>query len=146
MTRICALLILIFCCVANLYGDPLEDAKRVERFHNRLQTIGTGSATSIWVFLRDGEALRGNIDYLNATEVGIRDEFGHLRPVPLKGIVDFTAQNRSTHVKTASTNRWRRAARLMWRHVYGPGFDGLASPLDATRFAIIGEVALSSNG
>ena len=131
MTRFCALLVLVFCCASALYGDPIEDAKRAERFHDRLQTIGTGSATSISAFLRDGESLKGTIDYLNESEVGIRDEFGHLRPVPLKGIVDFTAHNQNTRVKTASTNRWRRAARVMWRHVYGPGFDGFMPPDDA---------------
>jgi len=130
MTRFCALLVLLFCYAGYLYGDPVEDAKRVERFHDRLQTIGVGSSTSISVFLRDGEALKGTIDYLNATEVGIRDEFGHLRPVPLKGIVEFTAHNQDTHVKTASTNRWYRAARLFWRRMNGTGFDGLMSPLD----------------
>lgn len=131
MTRICSLIVLVLCSATFLYGDPVNDARRVELFHHRLETIGVGKMTSISMFLRDGETLKGHIDYLNATEIGIRDDFGHLRPVPLKGIVEFTAHNRSTRVKTASTNRWRRAARLVWRRVSGMGFDSLATPDDA---------------
>jgi hypothetical protein len=114
-----------------LRADPNDDAKRVERYHDRLLTIGSGSETSIWVFLRDGESLKGNIDYLNATEVGVRDEFGHLRPVPLKGIMQFTAQNRSMHVKTASSSVWHRAALQIWLHMNGVNFAGFAPPTDA---------------
>jgi hypothetical protein len=116
-----------------LRADPNDDAKRVERYHTRLLTIGSGSATSIWVFLRDGESLKGNIDYLNATEVGVRDEFGHLRPVPLKGIMQFTAQNRATHVKTASSSVWHRAALQIWLHMNGVNFAGFAPSLSAFR-------------
>lgn len=131
MPRICALIALVFCCATYLYGDPADDARRIERFHNQLQTVGTGNATSIWVLLKDGESLKGTIDYLSPTEVGIRDQFGHLRPVPLKGIVEFTAQNQSTHVKAASTARWKHAARLFWRRLTRMGFDGLTQPHDA---------------
>ena len=137
MTRICVVITLVFWWATYLYGDPGEDAKRVELFHSRLQTIGIGNNTSIRVLLRDGETLRGMIDYLGATEVGIRDEFDHLRPVPLAGIVDFAARNETTGVRTASANRWRRATRLLWRRINGSGFDGLVPPGEVARFAII---------
>ena len=132
MTRLLAAILLFCCCsVVKLYADPAAgEARRVQLYHDRLQTIGTGNVTAISVFLRDGEALKGTIDYLNPTEVGIRDEFGHLRPVPLKGIVEFTARNRKTGVKTASTNRWRRATRLLWRRVNGVGFDAFSSSFE----------------
>jgi hypothetical protein len=126
-----ALAVIVLGGAESLRADPNDDAKRVERYHDRLLTIGSGTETSIWVFLRDGETLKGNIDYLNATEIGVRDEFGHLRPVPLKGIMEFTAQNRSTHVKTASSSVWHRAALQIWLHMNGVNFAGFAPPTDA---------------
>jgi hypothetical protein len=123
MTRLLAMLVLVG-TAAVVFADPTEDALRAQRYHDRLQQVGSGPSTSIWVLLRDGESLKGTIEYLNATEVGIRDDFGHLRPVPLIGLVDFTARNQQTGVKAASTNRWRRAARLWWRRVNGANFDG----------------------
>jgi len=131
MTRICVLFTLVCCFATHLYGDPVDDARRVERFHARMEAVGTGNATCIWVLLRDGETVKGDIDYLNASEVGIRDEFGHLRPVPLKGIVQFTAHNQKTGARAASTNVWMRTARLLWHRMTGAGFDSLTSPPDA---------------
>jgi hypothetical protein len=128
-----ALTAIVLAAAGPLRADPNDDAKRVERYHDRLLTIGNGSATSIWVFLRDGETLKGNIDYLNATEVGVRDEFGHLRPVPLKGIMEFTAQNRSTRAKAASSSLWRRAALQIWLHMNGVSFAGFAATVNAFR-------------
>lgn len=149
MTRICAIVALVCCLATCVYGDPIDDARRVERFHQRLETVGTGSATFVFVLLCDGETWQGTIDYLNATEVGIRSELGHLRPVPLKGIVQFTARNRKTGVKAASTNIWMRTVRLLWHRMTGAAFDSLAAPQQASRFVIIDsirQVALSSNG
>ena len=140
MTRICALVALVFCLATYVYGDPNDDAKRVERFHQRLETVGTGSTTSIFVLLCDGETVKGTIEYLNANEVGIRDPFGHLRPVPLKGVVQFTAHNQKTGVKAASTNLWMRTARLLWHRMTGAGFEALSSPQEARRFVIIDEI------
>jgi hypothetical protein len=130
MTRICALVALVFCLATYVYGDPTEEAKRVERFHRRLEIVGAGNTTSIFVLLYDGETVKGMIDYLNATEVGIRDPFGHMRPVPLKGIVQFTAHNQKSGAKAASTNVWMRTARLLWHRMTGAAFDALASPPD----------------
>jgi len=127
MTRVLALVALVFCFATYLYGDPTQDeAKRVQLYHHRLETVGTGNATSLWVLLRDGETVKGTIDYLNPTEVGIRDAFGHLRPVPLRGIVQFTARNRRTGTRAASTNVLRRATRLLWYHMTGAAFAASA--------------------
>lgn len=128
MTRICALVALVLCLATYVYGDPGEDARRVERFHHRLETVGTGGTTSIFVLLCDGETVKGLIEYLNDSEIGIRDPFGHLRPVLLKGVVQFTARNRKTGARTASTNVWMRAARLLWHRMTGAGFDALTPP------------------
>ena len=139
MTRICALVALVVCLATYVYGDPADDAKRVERFHQRLETVGAGSTTSIFVLLCDGETVKGTVEYLNDTEVGIRDPFGHMRPVLLKGVVQFTAHNQKTGVKAASTNVWMRTARLLWHRMTGAGFDALASQ-EARRFVIIDEI------
>jgi len=122
-----ALAALVLSLATLVYADPTEEALRVQRYHDRLLQIGTGPKTSIWVFLRDGESMKGTIDYLNDTELGIRDEFGHRRPVLLKGIVEFTAHNQETGAKSASTNRFYRAARQWWRNVKGANFTGWAS-------------------
>jgi hypothetical protein len=149
MSRVCAVFVLFLGCASLLYADPNEEALRVQRYHDRLEQVGTGPATSIWVLLRYGEELKGSIYYLNATEVGIRDEYGHRHPVLLKGLVEFTARNQKTGVKAASTNWWYRAARQWWRHVSGSTFSPWA-PQEAQRFVIIDvirrAVALSSNG
>lgn len=137
MIRSFALITLILGFAAALFADPTEEAQRVQRYHDRLQHVGTGATTTIWVLLRDGENLKGTIEYLNATEMGIRDEFGHNRPVLLKGIVEFTANNQKTGVRTASTNRWWRAARLWWRNVKGSANFNACAPQVAIRFAII---------
>lgn len=127
MIRSFALAALVLAFATASYADPTEEALRVQRYHDRLQQVGTGPAASIWVFLRDGESLKGTIDYLNATELGIRDDFGHRRPVLLKGIVEFTAHNQKTGVKAASTNRLWRVARLWWRNVKGASFNAWAT-------------------
>ena len=137
MTRICALVALIFCLATFMYGDPNDDAKRVERFHQRLEAVGTGSTTSLFVLLCDGETVKGTIEYLNVNEVGIRDPFGHLRPVLLKGVVQFTARNQQTGAKAASTNVWMRTARLLWHRMTGAGFEALTAAQEARRFVII---------
>ena len=121
MTRICALLLCLF-SAGYLYAGPQEDAIRVARYHDRLQAVGVGGETSIRVLLRDGETLKGTIDYLHSNEVGIRDAFGDLRPVPLAGIVDFAAHNQVTGAKVASSNVLRRTAHLLLRHMSGTGF------------------------
>ncbi len=139
MIRSFALAALILAFASALFADPTEDAQRVQRYHDRLQQVGTGPSTSVRVLLRHGESVKGSIEYLDATEMGIRDEFGHRRPVLLKGIVEFTARNQKTGVKTASTNRVWRAARLWWRNVKGSAnFNGWAT-LDAIRFGLIGK-------
>ncbi len=139
MTRLCALVALVFCLATYVYGDPSDDAKRVERFHQRLENVGTGNTTSIFVLLCDGETVKGAIEYLNVSEVGIRDPFGHLRPVLLKGIVQFTARNQKTGAKAASTNVWMRTARMLWHRMTGAGFDALEAQ-QALRFVIIDSI------
>ena len=122
ITRISALA-LVLCCASYLYAGPMEDARHMQQVHNRLLTVGVGKTTEIWVFLRDRETLKGTIDYLNDTEVGIRDSFGDLRPVPLMGVVEFTASNEKTGVKTESAGRFRRATHLWWLRVTGAYFS-----------------------
>ena len=137
MIRSFALATLFFALATALFADPTEEAQRVQRYHDRLQQIGTGPSTSVWVLLRNGENVKGAIEYLDAAEMTIRDEFGHRRPVLLKGIVEFTAHNQETGVKSASTNRLWRAAKLWWRNVKnGVNFSDWA-PSDAFRFGII---------
>jgi hypothetical protein len=115
-TRI-SVLILFLSCATCLYGGPMEDAQRMQQCHDRLLTIGVGKTTEIWVYLRDRETLKGSIDYLNDTEVGIRDSYGDLRPVPLMGVMEFTASNQTTGAKAESAGRFRRATHMWWRRV-----------------------------
>ena len=136
MIRTLATVVLVIACATFLYADPADDALRVQRYHDRLQQVGTGPDTSVWVFLRDGEELKGSIYYLSDTELGIRDDFGHRRPVLLKGIVEFTARNQHTGVKTASGAWWTRAARQWWRRVSGSNLNPW-TPQVARRFVII---------
>jgi len=121
LTRSSAL-VLILCCASYLFGGPMEDARRMQQVHDRLLTVGAGKTTEIWVFLRDHETLKGTIDYLNDTEVGIRDSYGDLRPVPLLGVIEFTASNETTGVKAESAGRFRRATHLWWRRMTGAYF------------------------
>lgn len=121
--RMLSALVLLLCCATYLYGGPMEDARRMQQVHDRLLTVGVGKTTEIWVFLRDRETLKGSIDYLNDTEVGIRDSFGDLRPVPLMGVIEFTASNEKTGAKTESAGRFRRATHLWWLRVTGAYFS-----------------------
>ena len=139
MTRIAVTVALVLACASFLYADPTDEALRVQRYHERLQQIGIGPATSIWVLLLDGEELKGTIYYLDDSELGIRDDFGHRRPVLLKGIVEFTAQNQHTHLKAASRNWWHRTARQWWRHVSGSTMSPW-TPQYAQRFVIIDRI------
>ncbi len=124
MIRIVAIAVLVLACTSFLFADPGdEEALRVQRYHDRLEQVGLGPTTLIWVLLRDGENLKGVIYYLNDSELGIRDEFGHRHHVLLKGIVEFTARNQETGVKTASTNWWYRTARQWWRRVSGTNLN-----------------------
>jgi hypothetical protein len=121
------LVALLCTCVTPLLAVPPDDTQRIAEYHARLERVGTGTDTSISVLLRDGESLKGTIDYLKDREVGIRDEFGHLRPVPLGGVREFEAHNNTTKVHTASSNRWWRTARLLWRRMNPSSFDGLTA-------------------
>lgn len=136
MTRMLSTVFVLLACTTFLYADPTEEALRVQRYHDRLAQIGTGPATSIWVLLRDGEELKGAIYYLNASELGIRDEFGHRHHVLLKGIVEFTARNQGSGAKAASANWWYRTARQWWRRVSGSNGNPWL-PQEARRFVII---------
>ncbi|HVZ16681.1 MAG TPA: hypothetical protein VG897_06170, partial [Terriglobales bacterium] len=73
MFRILASIVFIFMCASSLFADPSDEALRVQRYHDRLQQVGTGPATSVWVLLLDGEELKGTIYYLSDSELGIRD-------------------------------------------------------------------------
>ena len=121
-TRISAL-VLVLCCATYLYAGPMEDARRMQQVHDRLLAVGVGKTTEIWVFLRDRETLKGSIDYLNDTEVGIRDSYGDLRPVPLMGVLEFTASNETTGAKAESASRFRRATHLWWLRVTATYFS-----------------------
>jgi hypothetical protein len=125
-SRILTLCLLVLCGIY-AFADPGDEAQRIADYHERLQRIGIGPATSINVLLRDGETLKGIIDYLKESEIGIRDEFGHLRPVPLGGIREFDARNNTTKLRTASSNWWWRTAKLLWRHMNPTSFDGLTA-------------------